>query len=685
MKKNFLYIIFTATFFLSFLGNAQDFSTKKADKYFARTYYAKAIPLYEEVISYNSSAETIQNLADAYFFTFDLKKAEKWYRVLFKKKGEILDKKHIFYYYQTLKALQKNDLANNLYQEHLLEASKKTDFLRSLVYLENVKAIGDRYSLKNLELNTDKSEFFSGIYQDQLLISSTKQEKGLFSKLYYWNNLPYLNLYAIPLDSLENSSPKLFAEELSTKFHESNAVFTKDGKTVFFTRNSYLNHKTERDTAKVTQLQIYKAELKNKKWINVTLLPFNNKNYSCEHPALSQDGQTLYFASNKPGGFGGFDLYSVNTTNYLNPKNLGNLINTSKKEQFPFIDHQGNLYFASNGHPGFGMLDVFIAKTSENGFEKPDNVGLPINSGYDDFAFYINTITKDGFFSSNRLSGKGNDDVYQIHEIKPLIIEDCYQLLKGNIFNKTTQELLANAKVFLKENEIIIDSLITDKTGSFSFKINCNSSFQLSANKTGFSNDSKSFNTLSERKKEHAKDLYLLSEKAIAQEKEKKLQQEKEKIHQQQLKKQQKKHQEKQKLIKRIIQQEPSIVEKKEKTVIKTEPIYFDYDLWYIRKESRKTLQKVISLLKKYPEMKIEIGTHTDMRGNNKYNLDLSQKRSESVLEYFNENGIDLNRLQAVGYGETQPIIICKTEDSCTEEQHEINRRCEFIIKAFTK
>ncbi|MAN27344.1 MULTISPECIES: OmpA family protein [Mesonia] len=679
MKKPFLYILFTFLSLISLTTTAQDFTIQQADKYFARTYYAKAIPLYEDVISYESSTEAIRNLADAYYYTFDFKNAEKWYRFLLKKEKSLMDDTHLFYYYQSLKAQKKYELADQLFQNYLLEASAKNDYLESLIYLKNVEAMGERYLLKNLPLNTEQSEFFSGVYQDQVLIASTKEQKGIFANLYYWNNQPYLNLYSIPLDSLETESPRLFAEELTTKLHESNAAFTKDGKTVFFTRNNYLNGKKEKDTAKVTQLQIYKAELEDEKWTNITLLPFNHKNYSCEHPTLSKDGKTLYFASNQPGGFGGFDIYAVNTEDFSAPKNLGKLINTNKNEQFPFIDAEGNLYFSSNGHTGFGMLDVFIAKSSTNGFQEPDNVGLPINSSYDDFAFYINTSTKEGFFSSNRPSGKGSDDIYQITETKALLIEDCYQFLKGRVFDKTTKELLAEAKVVLFENKMPTDSIITNSTGAYSFKINCNSSFEISASKAEYTDDHKTFNASSQRKKENKVDLYLLSEKVIAERKQQELEHEKERLKQQKIEEEKAK----QEHINQIINDEPSIVKKDHKIFIKTEPIYFDYDLWYIRKESRKTLNKVIALLEKYPQMKIEIGTHTDIRGNNNYNLELSQKRSDAVLAYFNEKGIDLNRLTAVGYGETQPIIYCETEESCTEEQHEINRRCEFVIKTF--
>ncbi|MDR6301387.1 OmpA family protein [Mesonia maritima] len=694
--NRFLRFFLFSIVFLSFtsLTKAQDFRVKKANQYFYKTYYSKAIPLYEEVISKYQTPEILLNLADSYYFTFEVKKAARYYKIFAARYPEKFDKQHQFQFIQTLKALGNYQEAEKI----SLDFSYKTEeeqqkYRQRLQYLENVKAIGNRFKIKNLPLNTENSEFGGTILNDQFVFASAEKKQGLFDKVFYWNNSPYLNLYKIPEAELNTASEaKLFSENLTTRFHESNAVFSADGNTVYFTRNNYLNGKKKRDSTKVTQLQIYKAELKNGKWQNVTSLPINSDHYSTEHPALSPDGKTLYFASNKPGGFGSFDLYKVNTNDFKNPENLGPKINTKHKEQFPFIDEEGNLYFASDGHPGFGFLDIFIAKAEENSFSKPDNIGLPTNSGYDDFAFFKNLKNASGYFSSNRPGGKGSDDIYQFQETLPLLIEDCYQFITGTVYDKTTGELLANSTVKLIQNSIIKDSIITGEKANFNFKVNCNNSYVLIGSKKNYQNDTIQLKTSSIRKKEQKADLRLLSEAEKIRIKEENLarkqreleaQKEAEKIAEQ--KRIEAEKAAKKERITKIVVEEEAIIkdEKKDRFLIKTEPIYFDYDLWYIRKESRVVLDKVIALLKKYPTMKLEIGTHTDIRGNNKYNMNLSQKRSNSVMEYFNEKGININRITAKGYGETQPIIYCETEDSCTEEQHEINRRCEFVILSF--
>lgn len=678
-----LFIVFFIGLGVSNQVNAQDFRTRKADNYFEQTYYSKAIPLYENVIDKTKNPQTILNLADAYYFTFEISKAKKYYRLMAKRFPKEMDTQHYFHYVQTLKALGDYTKAESVTKTHLLNtAEERKTFEKSLHYLENVKAIGKRFDLKNLDLNTSQSEFGGTVYDGKFIFAATKKHEGLFDKIFYWNDEPYLNLYAVPENKTQDSIPlELFSKNLTTRFHESNAVFSSDGKTIYFTRNNYIEGKKIRDKNDVTQLQIYKAELRDGKWQNTTSLPINGVDYSTEHPALSPDGKTLYFASNKPGGFGGFDLYKVNTNDFQHPENLGENINTPHKEQFPFLAKNGNLYFASDGHPGFGFLDVFVSKPSPTGFQTPDNVGFPINSGYDDFAFSLDTTTKNGYFSSNRPSGKGSDDIYKIHENLPLIIEDCYQFITGTVTDKSTGELLPNAKVVLEIDSIAIDSLITDESATFRFKVECGSTYRLTGSKLDYQNDQKTVETTFTRKKENDADLALLSKEAVAQ-----MAKEMEAHKQSELEAEKKESEiAKKKRIAGILKSEKIIVQDpaKNRFLIKTEPIYFDYDLWYIRKESRVILNRVIALLNKYPHMKIEIGTHTDARGTKKYNRDLSEKRANSVLAYFEKEGIDANRITAKGYGESQPIIICDPVDSCTEEQHEINRRCEFVILSF--
>ncbi|MFN2262260.1 MAG: OmpA family protein, partial [Psychroflexus sp.] len=496
-----------------------------------------------------------------------------------------------------------------------------------------------------------------------------------------------LNLYSIPKENFEEKA-ELFSNEISTRFHESSAVFTKDGKTMYFTRNNYFDNQKKKDENNITQLQIYKAELINGKWTNITSLPINSDSFSTEHPALSNDENTLYFASDKPGGFGGFDLYKVNTKDFKNPENLGAKINTNRREQFPFISENDDLYFASNGHPGFGLLDVFVSEIKDGKFQKPDNIGLPVNSSYDDFAFFLMN-DKDGYFSSNRPSGKGSDDIYKFQETKDLIIEDCYQLISGTSLHKITKEIIPNTKIELTAEGEVLETFTTGEDGKFNFKIECEKNYTITASKANYEGDSKDFRSNSVRKKENNIDLFLISitesEKIESEKKAQKAAELAEKLEAEKQADAERKAKIERAAKQNIMQKESTIVEKDNRIFIKTEPIYFDYDLWYIRKESRVILNKVVDILKKYPEMTIEIGTHTDIRGDVKYNQKLSLKRSNSVLDYFESQGVNRNRIIAKGYGESQPIIKCETEESCTEEQHEINRRCEFEILSFTE
>ena len=442
-------------------------------------------------------------------------------------------------------------------------------------------------------------------------------------------------------------------------------------------------------------------------------LPFNSTNFSTEHPALSPDENKLYFASDREGGFGSFDLYYVTIQKdgfFGNPINLGNEINSDKKEQFPFLDPEGNLYFASNGHPGFGLLDVFMAKTQNGSFSKPDNLGLPVNSGYDDFSLSLDYDGKTGYFASNRPSGKGSDDIYSFTETKPLIIEDCKQLIAGVLTDKITQLPLANATIkLLSVDGKVIETITTGQDAAFKFSAECATEYRIDANKRGYEDNFKTIQTDNERNatKEGSLTLYSVQErekqKVLALQKEqekaekiakveavrkvkeekvaeqKRIQKEKETKEKEKIV-QEKTEKERLKKIEETIQKEDAIVRKDERIVIETEEIHFDYSLWYVRREARERLKKVIEIMQENPGMVIEIGTHTDIRGNANYNRDLSQKRADSAKEFMVNNGITETRIIAKGYGESQPIVKCETEESCSEEDHEWNRRCELVV-----
>lgn len=665
-------------------GRAQSQDLKRANAYFERTFYSEAIPLYENIIKDERTFEIVRNLADSYYYTNDLKNAERWYRFLLKNYGNSIDEEYYFRYVHALKAVENYEEANALLRSRLEQTNNAevAEFDKQIAILENIAALGNRFEIKNLAINTKYSDFGAVKKGADLIYSSPKKD----SKVYKWNNENYLDLYSIPIENVKkgDSIAVDFSNSVNTKMHESNAVFTKDGKKMYFTRNNFNHGKKGKDQKRVTHLQIFSAEFENGEWKNIKSLPFNSDDFSTEHPALSPDEQTLYFASDMPGSLGSFDIFSVdiNEGSFGTPKNLGPNINTKHKEQFPFIAKDGKLYFSSNGHLGFGSLDVFVSENKNGEFTKAVNLGFPINSGYDDFAFTIDPETKEGYFSSNRLGGKGNDDIYQINEIKPLVIEDCKQLISGVITDESTKLPLTAALVIMQDaNKVEIQRRITAADGKFVFDAACESNYTILASKENYTDNSRSLKLLKERNKNNDASMALKSLATIKQEQEVALQQKKKEEEVAKTKEKEVAQAEKKKRIEKLLADEKDVVKDKDRLLIKTEPIYFDYDLWYIRKESKPILNKVIGLMKKYPDMVVEIGSHTDVRGNNKYNLDLSDKRAASTRDYFIEQGIPASRISSRGYGETMQIVKCVPEESCSEEQHELNRRSEFVIK----
>lgn len=696
MKKLFV-IIFV--FSIQFI-NAQNQDLVRAKRFFDRTYYAEAIILYEKLAEEKPSQEVIKNLADSYYYTNDLIKAQRYYRLLIKNYNKDLDRNYYYRYAQTLKASNSYDDANTVLKEYYTKSANAEDAInyeKELKELENVSAIGNRFEIKNLAINTPNSEFGAVKHNDSLVFAGVKLKPGLFDKKYKWDNEAYLNLVAIPLKNINSadSVTHYFSKELKTEMHESNAVFTKDGKTIYFTRNNSKNGNKRKNEEKISNLQIFKAELVSGKWTNIISLPFNSDDYSVEHPALSPDEKILYFASDMPGTLGSFDVFSVNINlgAFDTPKNLGPLINTDKREQFPFVSKDNKLYFSSDGHLGYGSLDVFVSEINGKEYKKPVNIGLPLNSNSDDFSFAIDSDTKEGYFASNRAGGKGSDDIYQFKEIKQLIVEDCKQLISGIITDADTKSALENATVILQDSDKkTINTVTTTADGKFSFTVFCETSYIVLAAKEKYTDNSKPLISGKERNVSNDASMILKSLEIIRQEEKKIEEQKKEKealalialdeenkkakadkIAAEEAKKKEK--------VNQILSREKDVIKDKDRLIIKTDPIYFDYNLWYIRKESKVVLGRVITLMKKYPEMVIEIGSHTDCRGNAKFNEDLSQKRANSTREFIIESGINAERVMAKGYGESVPIIKCKTDDSCSEEEHELNRRSEFVIK----
>ncbi|MFQ6602158.1 OmpA family protein [Flavobacterium sp. C3NV] len=626
-------------------GNAQTASQNKADKDYTQYAYIDAIGTYERVAEKGYKDETMfQRLGNAYYFNGELIKAAKWYDALFEMNAE-QEPEYYYRYAQTLKAM--GDYAK---ADKILEAFNKktaTDkrgilFENNKNYLEQIKANSGRFEIANAGINSKQTDYGSAYYNDKIVFASARDTGGVSRKTFKWTNKAFTNLYLAELKADGTlGEPERFQKKINSKFNESTPVFTKDGKTMYFTRNNYLKGKRGRDDQKITLLKLYKAEFIKDKWMNITELPFNSNQYSTAHPALSNDEKKLYFASDMPGTLGQSDLYSVTINDdktFGKPENLGPAINTEGRETFPFIAADNQLYFASDGRPGLGGLDVFVSTIkNDDTFTAVQNVGAPINSKQDDFAFIINSETSNGFFSSNREGGIGNDDIYKITETRKLL---CEQKLKATIVDLETNKILDNAKVTLLDEQFkVIDEVVTQADGSFTFNVECTKKYYVRATKEDYETKEVPVTITGEAGETSV---------VVA-------------------------------LEKRI---KPIGVGTDLAKTLNIPIIYFDLDKSFIRKDAAFELEKILAVMKQYPKMKIDVRSHTDSRQTAEYNIALSNRRAKATVQWLTKNGIASNRLTGKGYGESQLINNCADGVSCTEAEHQLNRRSEFIIIA---
>ena len=625
MKKFTLYFILLVLF--QFGGYSQNKNLQKAHKLFANQAYAEAIKAYAEAAEIESlDSLSARNLADSYYYIQDADNAVNAYAYLWKLKPN-QDKAITYRYADASKRAKNYDKANELLTEY---SGDEVDVLKTM---EANDLNTDQYFFPVvLDAASANNDFAPAYYDRQLVFTS---DRNGTRPIYPWTGRPFLDLYYANIDGTTITDDGVFPGAINTDTHESNAVFTPDGKKMFFTRTRDDFARVNGD--KVAVLQIFSAELIDGKWSNVTPLPINSDVYSVAHPSISSDGKSLYFSSDMPGGLGSFDIYKVNIEadgSYGQPVNLGSRINSDKLEQFPFISENGNLYFASNRLEGLGGLDLYKSNASGETFTDAYNLGSSINSNADDFALIIKENRSSGFFSSNRT---GKDKLYKFESFPNL----DYQLI-GNVDNKKTREPIANAAVtlFTPETGTLLRTT-TDEDGSFKFEVRPNSLYRIKASKALFIPVEKEVEVDYSQNKNIAVRLsmqaYSDSEELV------------------------------------------SVNARNQLTQINLEKIYFDFDKATIRPDAAATLDKLVAILKKYPEMNVEISSHTDTRGSDSYNLKLSEKRAASTRAYVISKGIDAGRLTAKGYGETDPITNC-AEKNCSEEEQEANRRSEFTI-----
>jgi len=608
--------------FFSFSLLAQNKYTTGADNLFERYEYVQASKEYLLLVEKGISDPYVyKQLGDCYYNMFNTVESAKWYALAVKTEQ---DAETYFNYAQMLKANAKYEEANA--QMKLFAAKVPTDqraieFNKNPDYLPSLLDKGKLFNVKLLDINSDKSDFGAALYGDVLYFSSARNSGG---KKYGWNEEPFLDIYQSNLKSDGSFSEPTPIAELNTRFHEGPVSISADGNTIYFSSESFNANLFEKSNAKrlkFGQVHLFKAQKINGKWGAISPMPFNSKKYSTSNPSIDKMGKTLYFSSNMPGSIGGIDIWKVQVNSdgtYGIPENMGERINTAGDESFPYVTADNVLYFASNGLTGFGGLDVFFVDLNKN--EAPINAGKPVNSEKDDFALTYNTIKQLGFVSSNR---SGEDQLYSS-------IPVCKGKIKVVVKSIKEDAILSNSKVLiLDEKGNVIDTQFSNEKGEVLYDVDCEKIYTIEAYKDGY---------LTER--------IPLAKFTGG-------------------------------VITVTITIKPIDVVITETEII-LNPIFFDFNKSNITKQGAEELDKLVYVLSQNEKLKIYVKSHSDSKGDDKYNLNLSEKRAKATVQYVISKGIDASRISGKGYGETELKINCK--NNCTEEQNAVNRRSEFLL-----
>lgn len=622
MKKIYISILSIVSLSLTPLS-AQNKDTQKADKLFKRLEYVDAAQEYLKLAE-NGKADgyVYKQLADSYFNTFNSAEATKWYARAVETPQ---DAETYHRYAQMLKAQGKYEEANKQMQTFASKApndQRAKDFKANPNYLPSLLDKQKKFDIKPLDINSDKSDFGAVLHQNNLYFTSARNGAR---KTYGWNEEPFLDIYKATYNVDGTITNADQVTDLNSKWHDGPSSLSADGNTIYFSSESFKEkggyEKDKSINAKLGQVNLYKATYSNGKWSNITQLPFNSNTYSTGNPALSKDGKTLYFASNRPGSIGGTDIWKVAVNadgTYGEPENLGSKVNTEGEENFPFITEDNKtLYFASNGRQGFGGLDVFAYDMTKG---ESTNLGKPVNSEKDDFAFTLNAEKNIGFLSTNR---SGVDNIY-------LATPVCGVEVTTMVTDAKTGKALANAKVaIVDEKKNVIATETTGSNGEVAYYVECNKAYTIQVSRDGY--ESNTF-PVAASKGEARK-------------------------------------------VEAALNPIDEIVTDKE-VVLKS--IFFEFNKSNITQEGAFELDKLVQVLKNNKNMVILVKAHTDNRGSDAYNLRLSDARAKSTVQYILSKGISKEQISGKGMGESEPKVDCK--EACTEEQHAENRRSEFLI-----
>jgi outer membrane protein OmpA-like peptidoglycan-associated protein len=745
MKKQYIVFCYIILAFTSF---GQAGKLKKADAYYEKLSYAYAVGLYEELIGSEVATPILfSKIATCYYYMGNMEKAETNFKSMIQTDAAV--KEDYFLYAQALKQNGKyteSDVWMTKFNQLASSDHRAVSFISNSSYLQNIEKQGIHFEIKNLNCNSPVADFgaYPSVDGNLLYFLSSRRKPIMIQYEWSWNQTQFLDVYTstvAPNGEVQNIS--LLNKRVNSRFHEGPLCFSPDGKFVYFTRNNMAWGNQKKDQKGIQNLQLYRATVDSLgNWNDEEVLPFNSKEYSVGHPTISADGKTLYFVSDMPGGFGGADLYKAAINGdgtFGKAENLGTEFNTEGQEMFPWINGIGELFFASNGHIGLGGLDVFVMTINKNGaFDKLQNVGKPVNSQHDDFAFTMNKDNITGYFSSNRTDGKGDDDIYSYLLTKPF---QKQLIVEGIVKDETTGAILSLATVkLINALGEVIAIVISDSTGAFQFEVEPDEDYTISASNVDRYNENQrsvSTKNLDPEITEINGDVALLkipdlSLYCLVTDANSALPLEGVKIT---VTSNDTKNEiinlltpvtgdtEKELLDKKVNDQlsytirleKPGYLTKvvtfnytiaqmgrinvhetldltMDKidlgldlaSIIDINPIYFDLGKYAIRPDAALELNKIVTVMNENPAMQIELGSHTDCRGSIASNEKLSDNRAKASADYIKQRISNPERINGKGFGESRLKVDCPCEgavkSTCSEYEHQKNRRTEFVI-----
>jgi len=630
---------------------SQKLTVKLADKSFDDFAYVEAIGLYEYAYEKDTTDNYIvKRLAESNRNVGNTEEVERWLKKLIDRHVAIPE--DIFNYSQALKSNGKYLIAEQWLKEYsdLRPEDGRVNIQVSLLeYIKFLMRDSTNYEILNTSINTIGSDLGPAFYKEKLIFSSTSIGTKA-GATYKWNELPFLKMYSAkigPYGDLNSVAP--FAPKLKTAYHDGPVSFDQKKDIIYFTRNNFVKGKTSQSRDGVVNLKIFIGKLEEGDWKLTGSFKYNSDEYSVGHPSVNKDGTVLYFASDMPGGYGKSDLYFCVLANgqWSKPFNLGPKINTEGNELFLHISDDDVLYFASDGHGGLGGLDIFFSVPERGVFNSIENMGYPINSSKDDFGLALDSTGVKGYFSSNRVGGKGDDDLYFM-KIKRIPV-----IIRGVIKDRDTKDVLSDATVsVINEDGKTIASSITRIDGQFEFEVNKGQQYIVNVTKEFYNENEVAIGTSTLRPNDEAFSEIFLE----------------------------------QKIDEADNSPAPKSMEEEDGAalqVVELEYINYELDKSDIKADASVILDKLIALLKEFPDLEIRIESHTDSRGSDDYNMLLSKKRARAAFDYVVSKGIDPKRLLYRGYGETRLLNNCTNGVECAEEQHEVNRRS--IVKVVRK